>query len=55
MCDLVPDDALAEMEAVTSALQPEAKIIRTQHSQVDSNEILDSGRFDFNQVSQSTE
>jgi G3E family GTPase len=52
-CDLVPDDELAEMEAVLETLQPRAKIIRTEHGVVDPGEILNTGRFDFNAASQS--
>ncbi|WP_029602023.1 GTP-binding protein [Halococcus hamelinensis] len=52
-CDLVPDEELDEMEAVLRALQPRAKIIRTEHGAVDPTEILNTGRFDFRHASQS--
>ncbi|WP_339106077.1 GTP-binding protein [Haloterrigena salinisoli] len=52
-CDLVPDEALDEMEAVLRALQPRADIIRTEHGNVDPDEILNTGRFDFQRASQS--
>jgi G3E family GTPase len=52
-CDLVPDDELDEIEAVLRTLQPRAKIIRTEHGRVDPAEILETGRFDFDQASQS--
>jgi G3E family GTPase len=52
-CDLVPDDELEEMEAVLKTLQPRAKIIRTEHGAVDPEEILNTGRFDFEAASQS--
>jgi G3E family GTPase len=52
-CDLVPDDELAEMEAVLETLQPRAKIIRTEHGVVDPGEILNTGRFDFEAARQS--
>jgi len=52
-CDLVPDDELAEMEAVLETLQPRAKIVRTEHGAVDPDEILNTGRFDFDAASQS--
>ncbi|AEH36662.1 GTP-binding protein [Halopiger xanaduensis] len=52
-CDLVPDDRLEEMEAVISALQPRAEIVRTEHGRVDPDEILHTGRFDFERASQS--
>jgi G3E family GTPase len=51
-CDLVPDDELAEMEAVLETLQPRAKIIRTEHV-VDPGEILNTGRFYFEAARQS--
>jgi G3E family GTPase len=52
-CDLVPGDELEEMEAVLETLQPRAKIIRTEHGAVDPEEILNTGRFDFDAVSES--
>jgi len=52
-CDLVPDDELDEIEAVLKTLQPRAKIIRTEHGAVAPEEILNTGRFDFNRASQS--
>ncbi|WP_299269029.1 GTP-binding protein [Halorientalis sp.] len=52
-CDLVPEEELDEMEAVLQALQPRAKIIRTEHGAIDPTEILDTGRFDFDEASQS--
>ncbi|MFC6758108.1 MULTISPECIES: GTP-binding protein [Haloarcula] len=52
-CDLVPDEELEEMEAVLQALQPRAKIIRTEHGAVDPTEILATDRFDFDEASQS--
>ena len=52
-CDLVPDDELDEIEAVLKTLQPRAKIIRTEHGAVNPEEILNTGRFDFDRASQS--
>ena len=52
-CDLVPDDELEEIEAVLKTLQPRAKIVRTEHGTVDPQEILNTGRFDFERASQS--
>ena len=52
-CDLVPDDELEEIEAVLKTLQPRAKIVRTEHGAVDPQEILNTGRFDFERASQS--
>jgi len=52
-CDLVLDDELDEIEAVLKTLQPRAKIIRTEHGAVNPEEILNTGRFDFDRASQS--
>ena len=52
-CDLVDEDTLDEIEAIVETLQPRAKIIRTEHGRVDPDEIIDTGRFDFEAASQS--
>ena len=52
-CDLVPDDAIGEIEAVLERLQPRAEIIRTEFGDVDPEEILGTGRFDFQQAQNS--
>ncbi|MFB6078350.1 MAG: GTP-binding protein [Halarchaeum sp.] len=52
-CDMVPDDALDEIEAVVRELQPRAELVRTTRSAVDPGTILDTGRFDFGEVSRS--
>ena len=52
-CDLVPNDELNEIEDVLRALQPRAEIIRTEHGAVAPEQILDTGRFDFDRASQS--
>ena len=52
-CDLVPDDALDEVEAVLKTLQPRAEIIRTEHGAIEPSAILNTGRFDFEQASNS--
>ncbi|KTG10568.1 cobalamin biosynthesis protein CobW [Haloprofundus marisrubri] len=52
-CDLVPEKELEEMEIVLKALQPRAKIVRTEHGAVDPKNILNTGRFDFDEASQS--
>ena len=52
-CDLVPDDALDEVEAVLKTLQPRAEIIRTEHGAVEPSSILNTGRFDFEEASNS--
>jgi G3E family GTPase len=46
-CDLVPDEELDEIEAVLEALQPRARIVRTEFGRVSPSEILETGRFDF--------
>ncbi|WP_143415665.1 GTP-binding protein, partial [Halorubrum sp. SD612] len=45
--DTVPDDVLDRIESVAERLGPRAKRIRTTHSAVDPDEVLDTGRFDF--------
>ncbi|MWV41637.1 GTP-binding protein [Natrialba sp. INN-245] len=52
-CDLVPDDALEEIEAVLERLQPRAKIIRTEFGAVAPGEILGTERFDFQRAQNS--
>ncbi|WIV66681.1 GTP-binding protein [Natrialbaceae archaeon AArc-T1-2] len=52
-CDLVPDDDLAEIEAVLERLQPRAEVVRTSFGDVDPGEILGTGRFDFAEAKQS--
>ncbi|WP_255193031.1 GTP-binding protein [Natronobeatus ordinarius] len=52
-CDLVPDDALEEIEAVLERLQPQATLVRTEFGDVDPGEILGTGRFDFATARQS--
>ncbi|PSP74994.1 cobalamin biosynthesis protein CobW [Halobacteriales archaeon QS_3_64_16] len=49
-CDMVPDEVLGEIETVVSRLGPRAEILRTTHSEVDPAEILDTGRFDFEEA-----
>ncbi|PSP99047.1 cobalamin biosynthesis protein CobW [Halobacteriales archaeon QS_5_70_17] len=46
-CDMVPEDALGEIEAVVDRIQPRAPIHRTTHSAIDPDRVLDTGRFDF--------
>ncbi|NGZ77820.1 GTP-binding protein [Saccharibacillus alkalitolerans] len=50
-CDLVEEEELARLEGVLRKLQPSAKIIRTVRGEVDPAEILNTGRFDFEQAS----
>ncbi|SFF48091.1 GTPase, G3E family [Paenibacillus algorifonticola] len=50
-CDLVSDKDLNELEGVLRTLQPRAKLIRTEQGKVDPAEILNTGRFNFEEAS----
>ena len=52
-CDLVDEETLDEIEAMIEVLQPRAEIIRTEHGAVDPEAIVDTGRFDSEEASQS--
>ncbi len=52
-CDLVSIEEVEPLERILRALQPEAKIIRTVSGEIDPAEILNTGRFDFERVSES--
>ncbi|MFD1990727.1 GTP-binding protein [Paenibacillus nicotianae] len=52
-CDLIEPDELERLETALRGLQPNAKIIRSTYGKVDPHEILNTGRFDFEQASQS--
>lgn len=52
-CDLVDEGTLAEIEETLEVLQPRAKIVRTTHGRVDVDEVVDTGRFDFEEASRS--
>ncbi|MFA9415458.1 GTP-binding protein [Natrinema sp. HArc-T2] len=45
--DMVPEEALAEIEAVVDTLQPRAKRLRTTYCEVNPDIVLDTGAFDF--------
>jgi G3E family GTPase len=49
-CDLVAEPRLRELEATVYKLNPGAKIIRTVQGRAPLNEILGTGRFDFDQA-----
>lgn len=51
--DLVTNEALDKLEHILRTLQTDAKIIKTTQSQVDINDVLDTGRFDFEKASNS--
>ena len=52
-CDLLEDDDLDQLEALLCKLQPEARLIRAVRGQIDPNEILNTGLFDFDRASTS--
>ncbi len=51
--DMVPDDALEELEAVVEELQPRAERVRTSYCDVDPELVLETGRFDFEEAKRS--
>ncbi len=52
-CDLVDEATLAEIEATVETLQPRAEIVRTTHGRIETDDIIDTGRFDFEEASRS--
>lgn len=52
-CDLVSVEELERLERILRTLQPEAKLIRTTNGVLDPVDILNTGRFDFERVSES--
>ncbi|WP_338554776.1 GTP-binding protein [Paenibacillus sp. KS-LC4] len=50
-CDMVSAEDLDELEGVLRTLQPRAKLIRTEQGKVDPAEILNTGRFNFEEAS----
>ena len=51
--DLVESDELAEVRAIVRSLQKDARIVEAEHGVVPLDELLDTGRFDFDAVYQS--
>ncbi|MFG5045523.1 GTP-binding protein [Staphylococcus haemolyticus] len=51
--DLVTEAELTKLENILRKLQPDAHLIKTTNAEVDINEVLDTGRFDFEQASNS--
>ena len=49
-CDMVPDDALEEIEAMIRELQPEADRYRTTYSDIDPRLVLGTGQFDLEEA-----
>lgn len=52
-CDMVDEQDLWKLEQVLHKLQPNAKLIRASHGCIDPKDILNTGLFDFEKVSQS--
>ncbi|MFN7249997.1 MAG: GTP-binding protein [Anaerobacillus sp.] len=52
-CDMLSEEEVRQLEGVLKKLQPQAKFIKTNYSNVDINEILDTKLFDFDKVSMS--
>ena len=51
--DLVTEEEMNQLQAMLRKLQPSAKIIKTVKGQVDLDEVLNTGLFDFDKASQS--
>ncbi|MDO0961924.1 GTP-binding protein [Staphylococcus haemolyticus] len=51
--DLVTEAELTKLENILRKLQPDAHLIKTTNAEVDINEVLDTGHFDFEQASNS--
>jgi G3E family GTPase len=51
--DLIEEDQLRNLEATIRKLNPEAKVIRTTHSNVPIREVLNTKRFDYEKAQQS--
>lgn len=52
--DMVTIDQISELKGILQKLNPAAKILVTKNSNVDLNEIINTGLFDFEKASQST-
>ncbi|KAB7708644.1 GTP-binding protein [Bacillus aerolatus] len=51
--DLVQEEDVLELKAVLKKLNPEARIVLTDHSRLSLDQVLDTNLFDFEQASQS--
>ena len=49
-CDMVPDDVADEIETVVRRLGPRAEVLRTSYSEVSPEEIVATGKFDFEEA-----
>lgn len=52
-CDMLSTEEVWQLEGVLKKLQPEAKFIKTNYSEVDLNEIINTNLFDFDKASMS--
>ncbi len=52
-CDMLNEEEIYRLEGVLKKLQPEAKLIKTEYSNIDINEILNTKLFDFDKASMS--
>lgn len=52
-CDRLQEAELEQLEGVLRTLQPRAKLVRSIYGKVDAAEILNTGRFDFEEASTS--
>ncbi|KHF40626.1 GTP-binding protein [Halalkalibacter okhensis] len=52
-CDLVSEEELQKLEQVLRTLQPQAKLIRSIHAEVDPQEIVNTKLFNFEEASSS--
>ena len=53
--DLVSAEQLAEVRAIVRSLQKDAVVVETQHGEASLEEVLNTGRFDFDAVYQSAQ
>ncbi len=49
-CDLVAPEQIAELKAIVRGLQKEARIVEATQASVNLDELLNTGRFDFNEA-----
>lgn len=49
-CDLVTPEQIGELKAIVRSLQKDARIVEATQAEVDLDELLNTGRFDFNEA-----
>ncbi len=49
-CDLVTPEQIGELKAIVRSLQKEARIVEATQAEVNLDELLNTGRFDFNEA-----